>query len=242
MRKAHALVAVVGLFASLAPHMPAQTRAGAARPQDLLNRTADAILKLKSTLFTLNREGTPAILDEKNGITFTNAQCMYASPDRVSCNVKIASRTGTILQLTRVWVPEGAFQSNPLTRQFAKAPADSTFNGAVLFAKTGIPEVMQKYVEKQQIVGTEKVGDKNATHLKGEVKGDKLSPLMGNTVKPELMHPVDLWAEEGTSIPLRIHVAEPGGANGWMIDLSAINEPVTVPTPQLAPALPAGRQ
>ena len=47
-------------------------------------------------------------------------------------------KNGTILQLTRVWVPEGVFQTNPLTRQFGKAPADATFNGAALFAKTGI--------------------------------------------------------------------------------------------------------
>ena len=242
-RTAFAVVCLLASPALLAVSIRAQAGRGPGNPQALLDRTADAILNLKSTQFTLNREGTPAVLDAKTGVTFTVAQCMYAAPDRVSCNVKVASRTGTVLQITRVWVPEGAFQSNPLTRQFGPAPADSTFNGVVLFAKTGIPDVMRKYVEKQQIVGTEKVGDKNATHLRGEVRGDKLNPLMGNTVKPELMHPVDLWAEEGTAIPLRIHVTEPGGAgNGWLIELSAINEPVTVPTPQLAPAPPAGRQ
>src|SRR3954452_19235991 len=71
--------------------------------QSYLNRTADAVLALKSTRFSLKREGTPAVLDEKNGITFTTADCMYAAPDRVSCNVKVSLKSGTILQLTRVW-------------------------------------------------------------------------------------------------------------------------------------------
>ena len=89
--------------------------------QSYLNRTADAVLALKSTRFSIKREGTPAVLDAKNNITFTAADCVYAAPDRVSCNVKVALKNGTILQLTRVWVPEGTFQSNPLTRQFGKA-------------------------------------------------------------------------------------------------------------------------
>jgi hypothetical protein len=242
MRSNRITVAVVCLLASsalLSVSLRAQAARGAGNPQALLNRASEAILKLKSAQFTLNREGAPAVLDEKNGITFTAAQCMYAAPDRVSCNVKVSSRNGTVLQITRVWVPEGAFQSNPLTRQFGPVPADSAFNGVVLFAKTGIPEVMQKYVEKLQAAGTEKIRDKNATHLKGEARGDKLNPLMGNTLKPDVMYPVDLWMEDTTANPLRIHVTEPPG-NGWMIDIFAVNEPVEVPTPQVPP--PAGRQ
>src|SRR5215510_5436815 len=149
--------------------LSAQAGRGGAAPQAQLNRVADAILKLKSAQFTLTREGTPAFLDEKNGITFTGAQCLYAAPDRVSCNVKIASKNGTILQVTRVWVPEGTFQSNPLTRQFAKIPADSSFNGVVLFARSGVPAILRTGVQKVQEAGTETVRDKSTLHVKGEV-------------------------------------------------------------------------
>ena len=138
-------------------------RQGAA--QTHLNRAADAILALKSTRFSVRREGTPAMLDEKNGITFTLAECVYAAPDRVSCDVKVTLKNGTVLQLTRVWVPEGTFQSNPLTRQFGKAPADSTFNGVLLFAKTGIPDIMRTGVQKAQAVGKERVQNRDTLHL-----------------------------------------------------------------------------
>ena len=151
MRKAHTiatLVCLIGSAAYTSISAQAQAERGKASPQEHLNRAADAVLKLKSAQFTLTREGAPAFLDEKNGITFTAAQCSYAAPDRVSCNVKISSKSGSILQLTRVWVPEGTFQSNPLTRQFGKAPADSSFNGVVLFARTGIPAILQTSVQK----------------------------------------------------------------------------------------------
>jgi hypothetical protein len=229
-RKEKAVTAIVLL--ALGAILSAQAGRGAGSTQDQLNRVADAILKLKSAQFTLTREGTPAFLDEKNGVTFTAAQCSYAAPDRVSCNVKIASKNGTILQLTRVWVPEGTFQSNPLTRQFGKITTDTSFNGVLLFAKTGIPEILRTSVQKPQAAGTETVRDKRTLHFKGEVSGEKINPLVGSTLKPELTYPVDLWMEEQSANPVRIHVTEPAG-NGWLIDLFAVNEPVDIPTPKV---------
>jgi len=240
MRKIHAVLVFLSLLVSPAfskDSQPARSgRAGSATEQ-YLNAAADAVLNLKSAQFSLKREGTPAFLDEKNGITFTLAECSYAAPDRVSCNVKISLKNGNILQLTRVWVPEGVFQTNPLTRQFGKAPADASFNGAALFAKTGIANILRTATRNPQLVGKEKLQGKDTLHLKGEVSGEKLNPLVGSTLKPDFMHPVDMWMEEKTSRPVQVHVSEPEG-NGWLIELFAMNEPVDIPTPKLPPPPP----
>lgn len=212
-------------------------RGGGAAPQAQLNRAADAVLNLKSAQFTITREGTPAFLDEKTGVTFTTAQCIYAAPDRVSCDVKITSKTGTVLQMTRVWVPEGTFQSNPLTRQFVKVPPDTVFNGALLFARTGIPEILRNGVASPRLAGAETLREKNTVHLQGEVKGERLIPFMGAVLQADQSYPVDLWMEAQTGNPVRMHVTEPAG-NGWLIDLFSINVPVDVPTPKV-PAAPA---
>ena len=240
MRKAKAANVLLCVLASSISIIGAeQLKPGASRDaiQSHLNRTADAVLALKSTRFSIKREGTPAVLDAKNNITFTAADCVYAAPDRVSCNVKVALKNGSILQLTRVWVPEGTFQSNPLTRQFGKAPADSNFNGVVLFAKTGVPEILRTAVQKPQIVGRETLENRQTLHLQGEVSGERLNPLVGSTLKPEVMYPVDCWIDEKSANPARIHVTEPEG-NGWLIELFGTNEPVDIPTPQLPPPTP----
>jgi hypothetical protein len=240
MRKTHAILGFFCLLAfTTSSSYSALAQAGKPLPpQEHLNRAAAAILKLKSAQFTLVREGTPAFVDEKIGTTFTAAQCSYASPDRVSCNVKVSDKSGNVVQVTRVWVPEGTFQSNPLTRQFGKVPAGSTtFNGVVLFAKTGIPEILQTSVQKAQVIGSEKIRDRSTLHLKGDVRGDKLNPLMGSTLKPELMYPVDLWLDEQSANPVRIHVSEAAG-NGWLIELFAANEPIDIPTPKPPPTKP----
>jgi hypothetical protein len=81
--------------------------------QQQLTRAATAVDALKTTRFTLTREGAPAALDATSGITFTGADCGYVAPARVSCDIKVSLKNGTIIQMTRVWVPEGTFQSNP---------------------------------------------------------------------------------------------------------------------------------
>jgi hypothetical protein len=238
MRKAEAAHVLLCLLAS-SIWIAGAEQPGASRDtvQSHLNRTADAVLALKSTRFSIKREGTPAVLDAKNNITFTAADCVYAAPDRVSCNVKVALKNGTILQLTRVWVPEGTFQSNPLTRQFGKAPADANFNGVVLFARSGVPEILRTAVQKPQVAGRETLENRQTLHLRGEVSGEKLNPLVGSTLKPEVMYPVDCWIDEKSANAVKIHVTEPEG-NGWLIELFGTNEPVDIPTPQLPPATP----
>jgi hypothetical protein len=240
MRKAEAADVLLCLLASSIWITGAeQLKPGASGDavQSHLNRTADAVLALKSTRFSIKREGTPAVLDAKNNITFTAADCVYSAPDRVSCNVKVALKNGSILQLTRVWVPEGTFQSNPLTRQFGKAPADANFNGVVLFARTGVPEILRTAVQTPQVVGSEALENRQTLHLRGKVSGEKLNPLVGSTLKPDVMYPVDCWIEEKSANAVKIHVTEPEG-NGWLIELFGTNEPVDIPTPQLPPATP----
>ena len=79
---------------------------------------------------------------------------------------------------------------------------------------------------------------RHGLHLKGEVTGAKLNPLMGAALEPDRSYPVDLWVDERSGNPMQLHVTE-GAGNGWLIELSGANEPVSVPTPQLPPPAPA---
>jgi hypothetical protein len=229
IRVTTALLCAVLVTAS-AGTLAAWQRAGGGDAQAAFNRVADAILRLKSARFTVTREGAPAFFDERNGIVFSLAECIYAAPDRASCNIKISFRNG-VLQVVRVWVPEGTFQSNPLTQQFARLPPDATFNGSVMFARTGIPDVLRTSVGRPQVVGRERIGNREALHLRGEMGGEKLSTLIP-TLSAGEAYPVDLWIDERSAVPQRFRISDSPG-NGWLIDISGIDEPITIPTPQV---------
>jgi len=225
------LVSSVGVRGSQQPN----PGGGTAAIQDYLNQTANAILALKSARFVVKREGAPVFLNEKKKITFTSAACAYLAPNRVSCNVKVQLKNGTIVKVKRVWVPEGAFETNPMTQELGKAPPESKFNPVLLFAATGIPEVLRTGFQNGQVVGREKIQTLDVIHLKGEVSGEKLNPLTGSTLKPEQAYPVDLWIDEQSANPARIHITESEG-NGWLVDLSGANEPVHIPPPKRPPS------
>ena len=53
--------------------------------------------------------------------------------------------------------------------------------------------------------------------MTGGVSGEKLNPLIGGTLKAELLHSVDLWVEERTAHPVQLRVNEPEG-NAWLIE------------------------
>jgi hypothetical protein len=126
-----------------------------------------------------------------------------------------------------------------VTQELGKTPPESRFNPVLLFAATGIPEVLRTGFQNGQVVGREKIQIRDVIHLKGEVSGAKLNPLAGSTLKPELTYPVDVWIDEQSGNPLRIHVTESEG-NGWLVDLFGANEPVHVPSPK-RPSSPSSK-
>src|SRR6476646_762747 len=95
------LVTSVGVRGSQQPN----SGAGTVAVQDYLNQTADAILALKSARFAVKHEGAPVFLNEKKKIACVTAACAYSAPDRVSCDVKVSLKDGTIVKVKRVWVP-----------------------------------------------------------------------------------------------------------------------------------------
>ena len=94
----------------------------------------------------------------------------------------------------------------------------------LLFAKTGIPDIMRGGVQKAQAVGKERVQNRDTLHP-GSMSGAKLMPFI-STVKPDLAYPVDLWIDETTATPLRLHVTEPD-STGWQIELFGTTNPLT---------------
>ena len=239
MRKIHTVLVFLSLLVSPAlskDSQPARSGRASSATEQYLNAAADAVLNLKSAQFSLKREGTPAFLDEKNGITFTVAECSYAAPDRVSCNVKVSLKNGNILQLTRVWVPEGMFQTNPLTRQFGKAPRGRQFQRRCAVCQDRHCGHSAHRDSEAPSCGQGKTSGKDTLHLKGEVSGEKLNPLVGSTLKPEFMYPVDLWMDEKSCRPGAGSRQRARGQRVAHRARSRINEPVDIPTPQAASA------
>jgi hypothetical protein len=220
---------LIGLLAACGAPEPTPEPTPTPTPQQMLDRAADAVLALQSAQFRLAREGAPAVLDQATNLTFSEAAGQYQAPDRVAATVK-ASAFGAVLEVEARWVPEGAFLSNPLTGQFGPAPANLGLNGPAIFGDAGMPAMLRGGVQNLTFVGAETLDGVAVDHLRGQADGGELAALTAGALSPGALYTVDVWLEQATANPVRIHITEPDGS-GWVIDLFDFNTPVTIVAP-----------
>jgi len=206
---------------------------------EFLKKSADAMLATKSAKFGLKRLGKPAIFNEAMKLTFTKATCEYKAPDRAHATIQVGLANGNQMQLERIWVPEGIYQTNPVTKQYVKAPSDVTFNVVVLFQADGIPKVLRSGIQKAQIVGHEKLEDEDAVHFKGEADGKMVAPLLADMIPADKFYPIDIYTDPKTYYPRRLTM-DVGDGDAFEIDLFGVDQPVDVKSPAAAAQPPAG--
>ena len=153
--------------------------------QAQLNRAADAILALKSTRFSVKREGPPAMLDEKNGITFI-ARGLYlcrAGPRVVQRQGVAEERHGPAIDARLGAGGHVPVESpDPAIRQGSRRTRRST--ACCCSPRPAFPTSCGPSVQKPQVVGKERIQNRDTLHLKGEVSGAKLVPFI-SSVKPD---------------------------------------------------------
>lgn len=211
------------------PPAPTATPEPTPTPQQWLDRAADTLLTWQSAQFRLLRQGAPAVLDPQTGITFSEANGQYQSPDRVAAVVK-ASLFGALTELQIRWVPEGAFVTNPLTGQFQPLPADTALDGPGLFQANGIPAALRTALVAPTFVGIESVDGVDALHIRATADGGDLAALTAGTLTAGSQVDVDIWIVQSSLDPLRMVIGEADG-NGWQLDLFAVNQPVEIVAP-----------
>jgi hypothetical protein len=198
-------------------------------PAQILAKSGDAILAMKSARFSILREGEPAVFDSATGMSFSEASGEYQAPDRVRAEVKVTI-FGNTMSIEIYWLPDGNYMSNPLTQQFMAPPEDLGFDGAALFAADGIPTVLKTGIQNPKRAGDETIEDFQTIHISGEADGAVLAPLTAGALVSGALYPVDIWVEKSTYNLVRFHISEPDG-NGWLIDLYDINADIVIEKP-----------
>jgi hypothetical protein len=208
---------------------PTPTPTPTPSPAELLSKSGDAVLAMKSAKFTITREGAPAVLDATTNMTFTEVNGEYQAPDRVSARVKV-TLFSNVFEIRLLWLPEGNYMSNPLTNRMEPLPANTAFNGAALFKPEGIPAVLKGGIQNPILVGMETIDSVIVYHFSGTSDGAVLSPLTAGALTPGTSYPVNIWTAKASSDIVRFHIAEPDG-NGWQIEVYEINVPVEILAP-----------
>ncbi len=198
-------------------------------PAEILAKAGYAMLRMDSARFTLVREGEPIVLEATTGMSFNAASGEYQAPDRVHAVVKVGLM-GSILEIEVYWLPEGVYISNPLTKKFEAVSGGLGFDGAAIFKPDGMPGVLSSGIQNPKIAGREDIEGVQTIHITGEADGGVLAPLTAGALQPGTMYPVDVWVDQTSFYPVRVHITEPDGS-GWQIDLYDFNTGIKVDLP-----------
>ncbi len=186
--------------------------------------------------FTLKIEGKTYI-DDAEAIQLIEAEGDLVRPDSVYASFKIKVLGTVTANISLITIGDQYWSTDLVTGKWLPAPPEFTYDPKKLFDdENGIGPVMDK-VENAELVGEEKVDDRECWRVRAIVSQEVVGPLTSNTMKGEPIT-VDLWVDMETSDLMRAQLAEPED-NGkddpatWVMDLRDHgDENITIEAPE----------
>jgi hypothetical protein len=188
----------------------------------------------QSLRFHLGVEGVTYI-DLAKTIQLLEANGELERPDRVHARFKIKIVPGVTITTEIISISGESWATDIITGKWTKAPEEFTYDPTVLFDdQGGVGPVMNK-VDNPQIVGMEKVGDKEAYHITGTATEEVVGPVTSETMHGSPVA-VDLWIDTTSFDLLRVKLAEPASPDNsnpatWTLDLLDQNKQIDIEPP-----------
>lgn len=188
-----------------------------------------------STLhFVLDIEGETYI-DTAGSIRLLGAEGDLARPDRVSVLFRINVLGTADVSIRMITVGEDSWTTDLISGNWGDAPPEFGYNPSVLYDnQDGLGPVMGK-IENPQVIGSEKIDERDAYVIIGTVSSSTIQTLTGGTMTGDNIA-ITLWIDTETNDLLQVRMEEPETAAKeepatWIMRLSKFDEEVTIEPP-----------
>lgn len=234
------LLASLGLILGLAFLAGCQPALPEAPPvTDIVLRSADQMQSLAGFHFVIDRSGAPAYLDAAETLSFRRAEGDYVAPDQARANVRVIA-PGLVAEVQVISIAQDYWETNVLTGQWHKLPADQGFNPAALFdPQTGIRPLLAEDLRELEYLGLQELAELPGQKLytiRGQVSGNRLSAMSYGLIGQDQIQ-AQLWVAPQTFNLYRLQLVEqqPGApeATTWQFDFWDFGEVVTIQPPPL---------
>ena len=206
-------------------------------PQEIVERSAEAMSSLAGFHFLIERSGAPAFLSEQHSISLRRVEGDFVAPDRALAAVRVIA-PGAVLDVQAISLDGRYWETNPFSGHWQEYPAEQGFNPAVLFApETGIPAMLRSDLSRLSLVGVVELDDLPGLDLyeiQGQLDGGRIYALSYGLIGPGEIE-VKLWVEPGTFYLQRLMMREPdedeGESTSWLVDLWDFGELAEIQPP-----------
>jgi hypothetical protein len=204
---------------------------------EILEQSAQAMQRLSSVHFYIERTGALAYVDEANTIAFRRAEGDYAAPDQARATVRVVA-PALVADVSVVSLGGDYWETNPVTGQWANYPGLG-YNPARLFnAETGLTTLMRNDLEQLTLLGLEENPDfpgEKLFHLTAEAPGTRLLAMTANLIGRGRVQ-FEFWIAPDTFYVRQLQVIEPDtdlhDPTVWLLEFEAFNKPVVIEKPE----------
>jgi hypothetical protein len=201
--------------------------------ESVLQQAADQWTQTTSAHFVLTVDGN-AYIDEAQSIRLISAEGDIKRPDSVKATAKIDA-TVAQANVSLIFIGDQAWMTNLITGTWDKAPADFSYNPAVLFSDTeGIGPILTK-LQNPTLDGTESIDGKSARKVTGAVDSATVQKITAGSIQGQTID-VSVWVGKDDGKILQVQLTEPQIEGRepatWTLKLTKHNESVEIAPPQ----------
>jgi len=231
-RPGRALLTLVWLSALAACRAPTPTPT----PDQLLERSAQAMQSLTSVHFSIERSGAPAYVDPTGTFAFRRAEGDFVAPDRARAQVRVIG-PGLVAEVNVVALGDDYWESHPLTGEWGNYSGFG-YNPAALFdPEAGLAAFMRRHLTDLRLLGLDEIEDlpgEQFFHLAASAPGEPVLAMTAGLVGRGRLA-FEWWAEPDTARVIRIRVVEPetdpADPTVWIIDFDLFDQPAAIEAP-----------
>jgi len=194
-------------------------------PQDWLNASIEAWNTTESFHFVLALENRAIPIDPSGNLAFSQAEGDVVTPDNFQASTVIKSVLGNI-EVAFIAIGEEEWLTNPLNKEWEKAPVSSPFQVADLFgSEKGIAQKVKQATNLERDAD-ETVEGVQSVHLRGNLPGVVLADFAPELAEQEQVK-MDLWISQGDNRIQKLIITEPaidGISAIWTFTFTQYNE------------------
>ncbi len=219
---------------------PAPTPTPTPSPDEIATQAGEQMLAINSLHFVIEISGELVYLDTPPTMALKRAEGDVVRPDRMRALVKVFS-FGVTSEVGIIGLGSEQYITNPLNQQWERLPPGQGwyFDPAMLFDPDhGIEAILKSTDWTYGVSGDtdveQEVEEFAGYILHGQLPGERLALLTsGMLASGEVT--VDIWVSERDASVHRIRIVElesdPENPTSWLIEFSALDEPVDVKAP-----------
>lgn len=203
----------------------------AARPQQIVASSAEAMGAVSSVEFRLERSGAPIFIDAFEKIALDSLRGQFTVPTRAQAELSVTVDGNLATRLGAVAIDDEVWISNPVTGDFETLPAGYDIDPSQFFDPQDGWRPLLASLQQVTLVGVDDRGG-DRYHIRGTAPAERIGEITVGLVRDQDV-PIDFWIHPGTFLVTAVEFATTidSEETRWKLELARFGDSFVIEPP-----------